>query len=104
MKKKFSTILLAASIAFYCTSSFAAAPTTAGDRGAESHVLAATSGSIASNAPQSPGNLQAVKDATEAGANRAPGFFFLIGFGLIGLRLVVSNWPKKVKNLAPDTH
>jgi hypothetical protein len=94
MKKKFSTILLAASIAFYCTSSFAADPTTAVDRGAESHVVAAPLRSNATNTSQSSGNLPADKDATEAGANRAPGFFFLIGFGLIGLRLVVSNWPR----------
>jgi hypothetical protein len=104
MKKKFSSTFLAISIACCFTSSVWANFPTAVHRGDENHFAAAAPGSTLANAAQLSGKPQAAKDAPEAGSNQVPGFLFLMGFGLIGLRLVVSNWPKKVKNLAARTN
>lgn len=103
MMKKFSTTFLAIPIALCFTSSVRAEFPTAGDRGAERHVVTAAPARTMSTAPQLSGKSQADKDATEAGTNQMPGFLFLIGVGLIGLRLLVSYRQKKIKSLAPHT-
>jgi hypothetical protein len=103
--KKFSTtflaIAIAIAIALCFTASVRADFPTAVDRDAESRVVTAPP---ARSMPQLSGKPQADKDATEAGTNHMPGFLFLIGFGLIGLRLLVSYQRKKVKSLAPQSH
>jgi hypothetical protein len=102
--KTFSTTFLAIAIALCFTASVRADFPTAVDRDAESRLATAPPARIMSKAPQLSDKPQADKDATETGTNHMPGFLFLIGFGLIGLRLLVSYQRKKVKSLAPQSH
>lgn len=58
-----------------------------------------------SHTEQGSSTAQANKNpATEAASTPAPSFFLLLGFGLIGIRLVISYRSKKLKNLATETH
>ena len=41
---------------------------------------------------------------SEGGSNPGPHLFLLIGFALIGLRLIVAYRSRKAKNLAAETH
>jgi hypothetical protein len=102
--KKFSSTFLAVPIALCFMTSVRADFPAAVDRGAESHVATAAPARTISNAPALSGKPQADMDPTEAGTNHMPGFLFLIGVGLIGLRLLVSYRRKKVESLAPHTH
>jgi hypothetical protein len=95
--KKFSTTFLAIPIALCFTASVRADFPTALDRDAESRLVTAPPARTMSKAPQLSGKPQTDKDETEAGTSDTPGFLFLIGVGLIGLRLLVSYQRKKVK-------
>jgi hypothetical protein len=95
--KKFSTTFLAIPIALWFTTSVRADFPTAVDRGAESHVVTAAPARTMSKTPPLSGKPQADTDPTEAGTNHVPGFLFLIGVGLIGLRLLVSYRRKRLR-------
>jgi hypothetical protein len=43
-------------------------------------------------------------DATEAGSTPGPRFFLIIGSVLIGVRLIISHWSRKLRKLAAETH
>lgn len=95
--KKFSTRFLAIPIALCFIASVRADLRTAVNRDAESHAVTAVSASTTSEASQVSGKPQADIDASEAGTNHVPSFLFLIGIGLIGLRLLVSYRRKSLR-------
>lgn len=75
------------------------------DLSSASDVRATTQDPALSHTEQGSSTAQANKNpATEAASTPAPSFFLLLGFGLIGIRLVISYRSKKLKNLATETH
>lgn len=102
--KKFSIRFLAIPIALCFSASVRADFPTAVNRDAESRVVTAPPARTMSKAPQLSGKPQADQDTAEAGTNHMSGFLFLVGVGLIALRLLVSYQRKKVKSLAPHSH
>lgn len=43
-------------------------------------------------------------DASDGGSNPEPRFFLIIGSVLIGIRLIISYWSRKLRKLAAETH
>lgn len=95
--KKFSFKFIAIPIALCLTASVQADFSTAVNPDAVSHAVTAASASTVSNVPEISGKPQADIDPSEAGSTHVPSFLFLIGVGLIGLRLVVSYRRKRLR-------
>ena len=93
--KKFLVKFLAIPIALCLTASVQADFPTGVNRDAGSQAVTAASASTVSNVSQISGKPQADIDPSEAGSTHVPSFLFLIGLGLIGLRLVVSYRRKR---------
>ena len=74
------------------------------DLGGGIDAQAAASGSTPSNTDPGSARAQALKNPVTDTSAPGPRFFLLIGFALIGVRLIISYRSRKVKNLATGTH
>ena len=65
---------------------------------------AATQRSTPSNGEEGADKALVANSGSEGGNNPGPRLFLLIGFALIGVRLIVAYRSRKAKNLATGTH